>query len=321
MFRRVANDCRAYARQRSRRASARSGFHFPLIVVVCLLAGCPGRAQSAPAGLQEHAPQASPSLAAKALAQICPPSAILRDAGGKVTGCNTCPPGTSGVIMGDHYRWALSGATVGHFTSARASNILLEGGGACEPHSDNYGGTYVFALHSGSPKLLRYNPGLSTSPCRQLLLQDGRNFLVCEDENDGQGYRDLYIYSAVFNAKGKGRQTFLFWTEDNLGACGDWLAHGEKPVPLQASRILSVRFPDLNGDGRPDLSITASLGKKAVTVAMWNSCGETNGYEPTDASTPQKRYTINYLFDGSAFHPTPAAQKILKLFGKLPPPR
>ncbi len=292
-------------------------------VVACLLVARAAHGQTSAWGLRQDAPQASPVTVAKALAQICPSNAIIRNAASEPAGCQVCPPGTTSERLGmpgqQEGRWVVSGKTLGRFTSADSVNLLLEGDG-CEPHANNFGGTFVFSLREGSPKLLRYDAGLMTSPCRELRLRDGRNFLVCENDWQNQGWQSSFVYSLVFGVDGEARRTFLFMTHDSTGTCGDPTAVNAGDRVIQASDIRSVRFLDLNGDGLPDLVLKVALGKKRMTAAEWKECWDaSSGFN--GPSIPTRIYTIRYLFDGNTFHPTASGRATLKLFDRLPPSR
>lgn len=268
--------------------------------------------------LRESAPQASPGDVAKAVAQICPPATIIRNSEGTVTGCRTCPPGTAFHGFFKNGVWGINRATTAHFTSPAFLDVLIEGGG-CDPHSENFGGTYVYRMVAGSPKLLRYDPGLLTHPCRQVRLLDDRDFLVCEGEWGAQGYKSRFVYSAIFRPDGSAQRKFPFMTHDTVGRCGETL-YGKPDGPTQRSQILSVKFPDLNGDGLPDLSITATLGRKLFSVSERKACTfPPANYVPS--TIPAKTYRLDYVFDGRGFRPTPATRQDLRSFDKLPASR
>jgi len=187
---------------------------------------------------RESARQASPAQIAEAVRQLCPPKTIVHGSGGTVTGCRACPPGTAFRGLFKNGPWGIDRATSGHFISPASSSILIDGSG-CDPHVYNFGGTYVFLLENGHPKLLRYDPGLLTEPCRALRLRNGRDFLVCEGEWGAQGYISRYIESVVFAPDGKGRHRFLFMTHDTVGMCGETV-EGKPDGPVQRTLIVAV---------------------------------------------------------------------------------
>lgn len=294
---------------------------FTLVSLVAIfLAPSAARAQSTGMALRESAKQASPAQIAQAAAQLCPPNTIVRGSDGRVTGCRYCPAGTEFHGFFKNGPWGIDQATIGHFLSSASSSIMVDGTG-CDPHSNNFGGTYVFSLQAGRPKLLRYNPGLMTSPCRQLRLRNGRDFLVCEGEGGAQGYVTRYIYSVRFAPDGKGSHTFLFMTHDTVRMCGETV-EGKPDGPIQRSRIIAVNFPGINADGAPGLSvttamaITATLGRKSLSAKEREACLGVAGRYAAPV-VPVKTYRINYVFDGFTFQPTPASRKNLKLFDKL----
>jgi len=79
-----------------------------------------------------------------ALKEICPQGEIARNGRGYVAGCVHCPRQTAEGDSED-LNWELKRTFSGHFTSAREDNIVITGRG-CEPHSSNFGGTFVFTV-------------------------------------------------------------------------------------------------------------------------------------------------------------------------------
>lgn len=249
-----------------------------------------------------------------ALAVICPTGDILRTPNGKVAGCRRCPVGTDFQSI-EGLEWTLQKATFGHFTAPDARNIILSGRG-CGSHASYFGGSFMFVLQSGRPQLLAYNQALITERCQSLRFHDARDFLVCEDRSGGQGIGWAFIYIATFDQDGKTQATPLFITEDTVGTCGE--NDMGKPVgPVQSSSIQEVQYADLNGDGLPDISITATLGTRLLSERERKTCGHNLGnWERSEAPVPiaTKKYQVDFLFDGKNFRPAAASKRVLRLF-------
>lgn len=257
---------------------------------------------------------------AEALADICPNGEVTKTSDGRATGCRGCPAGTAFQDeRGEGWSWELRSSTAGHFTS-KADNLLLSGAG-CEPHSLDFGGSFLFILRPDRPELLTYNQGLITDHCHKLRADNGRDDLVCQNAYGGQGTTWRFVYLVSFEADGKSRREPIFTAIDTIDTCGYGPEGIEITGPVQHSEIEAVSFPDLNGDGRADLLITASLGKKLLTQGEREMCMQKTGtmnwdsYEPAVA-VPTKDYRIEFLFDGKRFRVTPRSEATLELFPK-----
>ena len=266
--------------------------------------------------------RANPAEIGDALAEICPRNNIIWKEDGTASGCSICPAGTTFQDeRGQGFELRLRRATLGHFTSPQAENIILSVVG-CEPHSTNFGGSFVFVLESGRPRFLAYNQALITEPCHKLNFPNGRNFLVCRMEWGGQGMQWSYIYSVAFERDGKSEITPIFTTEDTVGTCGEG-AEGTPTGPVQRSSIENIRFPDLNGDGNADISITATLGRKLLTAAEQTTCLRAQGKSDVGKGplrVPARKYEIKFLFDGNHFKVAHDSRTTIKLFPDPRPP-
>ncbi len=238
----------------------------------------------------------------KAVALLCQPKDIIRSKDGKVTGCKVCPEGTqfrSDGPMSDH--WGLYGATFGHFTSPTDDNLLISGA-SCDSHSMNWGGTFLFTLKLGRPRLVRYDMGLITDSCHKFTLSSGRDFLVCKGGWTGQGEDNSYVFSAVFDASGEAATDFLFSTRDTGGTCGD-----PDDTKVRVTDIKDVQFTSKDSGLPSGITITATLGD--ITCARLLA-----KRDPGKLPAGVKTYKVEFAFDGKKFQVTPASKATLKLF-------
>jgi hypothetical protein len=233
-----------------------------------------------------------------AVSLICKPQDMQRNKDGKVDGCRKCPTGT-GFRSDSASSWDLYAETSGHFTSAQADDLILDGTG-CDSHADNFGGSFLFSIRSGKAKLLRYNPGLITEQCHKFAFADGRDYLICRGGWGGQGELDAYIFMATFDAAGKSASTTLLSVRDTMGECSD---------PNQTERqsdIKDIRFTPADSPQITGLTIAATLGQVRCSSAT----------SPTKANSAQhdrkmKSYDVDFAFDGKCFHVTPASRAAL----------
>jgi hypothetical protein len=264
--------------------------------------------------VQANQAAARPSDIAEAIRKVCPDEAIRRTEEGSVAGCAECPPGTA--MRGEKgIDWELKHAIAGHFTSPISETLLL-GGIGCEPHSLSFGGTFVFALELGKPRLLDYREGLIIENCQKLPLRDRRDFLVCNDRWGAQGYETSYLYDVVFDSTGKSAVQAVLETDDNVKTCGAG-PDGNFLGPVQHSSIKAVRFRNVNGPGPLDMLATVALGKRVLTKAESDACLKRIANPSLrDALVPvrTKDYQLRFLFDGKRFTATHTSRAIRKLF-------
>ena len=116
--------------------------------------------------------------------------------------------------------WELRNTLTGHFTSAQ-DNELIVGGFNCDSHANNFGGSFIFSLKTGKPRLLKYDSGLITDSCHKFRYADGREFLVCRGGWTGQGENDATVFLTRFDTTGKNADTVIFTTSDATANCGD----------------------------------------------------------------------------------------------------
>jgi hypothetical protein len=95
---------------------------------------------------------AQKALVVEALKLVCPQTELLFSDQGNVAGCRHCPRQTT-EWEADNLEWNLNRVFTGHFTSTQDENLVLTGRG-CEPHSENLGGTFVFAVKDSIVRLL-----------------------------------------------------------------------------------------------------------------------------------------------------------------------
>jgi hypothetical protein len=247
----------------------------------------------------------------KALRIICPDGRVSRSRDGTATGCQSCPAGTVG-YPGE--KWKLRRALIGHFTSPGVWNLLLSGIG-CEPHSLHWGGTYIFDIVTGHPRLVTYQGGLITEHCRRLRFKDGCNFLVCRDGDGDQGVVWSYVYQVAFDGKAIAQTTPIFETQDSTGTCGEEYSEGRmNQVAVESSTIRAISYPDINHDGFPDIFIIATRGEGQLTGAERRACNprlypdEKGNAWAGLSKRLAKAYRLDFLFDGKRFAVAPSSR-------------
>jgi hypothetical protein len=235
-----------------------------------------------------------------AVATLCAPTDITRRNDGSISGCRVCPEGTDFSHDG-HSDWGLFADTPGHFTSPQDDNLLLDGSG-CDSHASNFGGSFMFSLKSGKPRLLYYDQGLDTSQCRKFSFPDGRNFLICRGGWTGQGENIANVSMVSFEANGKDVSAKLISTMDSTYTCGD-----DPDVVVQDSDITDIKFLPSDSGVITGLTITATLGSPKCSDVK-------SGYKSNRTPAAVKTYQIKFLFDGKHFEVAPASNAALERF-------
>jgi hypothetical protein len=245
-------------------------------------------------------PAANQNDVEAAVSLLCKSADIIRSKNGNVSGCKSCPAGTDfyGQNMGE---WELRSSLSGHFTSAQ-DNELLVGGFNCDSHANNFGGSFIFSLKSGKPRLLKYDNGLMTDRCHKFPYADGREFLVCQSGWSGQGLNDSTVVLVRFDAKAQDSDTVIFRTSDATANCGD-----DPKMKFPSSGIKDVKFASKDSGQLAGMTITATFGQ--VT------CGEANAKRAPGKEMPSvKTYELHYNFDGKQFTIAPESKAALKAF-------
>jgi hypothetical protein len=246
------------------------------------------------------APAVNQSDVEAAAATLCKPADIIRSKNGNVLGCKSCPEGTDfyGQNMGE---WELRNSLAGHFTSEQDNNLLV-GGFNCDSHANNFGGSFMFSLKSGKPRLLRYDSGLLADQCHKFPYADGRDFLVCLGGWSGQGLNDSHVSLSRFDVTGKNSDTVIFGTSDSTAGCA-----GDATTKVPSSGIKDINFSTKDSGELTSMTITATLGQ--VT------CGEVNTKRAPGKDFPSvKTYELRYNFDGKQFTIAPKSKAALKAF-------
>jgi len=257
-----------------------------------------------------------PNDITRAIGEICPAKAITRTEDGKIIGCAECPPGTA-FSAGEDLDWELKRATLGHFVSPNSETLLLSGSG-CEPHSLNFGGTFVFALELGKPRLLDYRRGLITEDCQKLPRGDGLEFLECADRSGMQGFEASYLYSVIFDSTGKSAVQAVFTADDDVRTCGvdnEWNYLGS----VHHSYIKAARFRHGDGAKPLEMSVTVAIGRRVLTKAESDACirrPDDPRFTGPPVAVNMKDYRLHFLFDGRRFEAARSSREIQKLFPK-----
>lgn len=283
------------------------------LVLLALLPALACHGQNAPAPVEFNTAGAGARVAdiEAAVGLICPARAITRSKDGSVSGCSVCPAATDFHGYG-HSSWQMYAETPGHFTSPQDDNLLVDGTG-CDSDASNRGGSFLFTLKSGKPRLLKYNQGLVTSQCHKFAYADGRNFLVCKGGRYLQGEGVEMVFMASFDADGNGVTANLITSTDTTGTCGD-----DHSTVVRESDFKDIHFSP-KSPGSPDplppgestqiagLAITATLGNvKCSQVAA----AKTTGNLPASVKT----FAIEFQFDGKHFNVAPASRSALNRF-------
>jgi hypothetical protein len=144
--------------------------------------------------------------------------------------------------------------------------------------------------------------------------RSGRGTLVCSHYFGAQGLMSRFLYALDFGEPKKPLITPLLTVWNGLYTCGQ---AGEKGnLPIQQSVIDLVTFPDLNGDGIPDVSIAARTGKIQRSDAEYRACEQWSsgrGWKnPPPVRTPA--YRIDYVLQGNRLVLARDSARVMKHF-------
>jgi hypothetical protein len=274
--------------------ASRTVLALTLAALVAAFAAAPLRAQSAGQG--------EDSITQEILQTVCPEGAhAISTAHGKEYGCGVCPGFTSfkgqRLTLRDHVNFELRKVLTGSFTAAGENETLAEFFG-CEPHAANFGGILLLERSGSELRRVRFFPGV-IGILRTWRMNNGRDIVLSQGGYTGQGVSTGWVSTYEFPAKGDPVQHTLVQVEDNSGVyC--------QTDRIEIGYIPKLEFPDLNGDGIPDLRVTVRWGSAKVPEKFREHCEL--DYKPPEAPA----YTIDFLFDGQAFRVAPGSAATLR---------
>jgi hypothetical protein len=242
--------------------------------------------------IPSDAARLSPSATERLLVQICPGHT-------SESGCDVCPKDTNGGGGKDRGKWEIKAVFSGHFVSPSSEDALVSGSG-CEPHADDFGGSFLLAKRGPSWQKVRYVPGLIAFDCHKLTGSDGRDRLICGQADSWQGDQvsSVCIHDPgvdltktdTLDAQGRAldnRGDCFFGVEDTTGGMGK---------SFQRGFIQRVEFANIASRHQARIIVFARLGRANVPeeVVMKGATGA--GPNPNIATLP-RRY--EFTFDGA----------------------
>jgi hypothetical protein len=265
--------------------------------VVCLAVGLAGAPM--PAGQEVKNPDEG--LDRAIVQSICPDQVrIEKLKNGTSLGCGGCPSFTSfpgqEPSKGNQPDFELRKVLTGSFTRAGAKEVLAEFFG-CEPHADNFGGTLILDQSGPKLKCIKWVPG-TVGLVRVSPVVGGRDLVLSQGGYTGQGESTGWVSTYDFTKPDATEQTLLTIEDDSGNAC--------MAAEVKIGYISGLEFPDLNGDGKPDLRVHLKAGKVTVPAKFRGHC-ELDFKPPAPAT-----YTIDFVFTGNAFKVTPSTAATLK---------
>lgn len=254
----------------------------PVLLAVCAL---PALAAS-----QTHSTQTpTPKQARELMSSVC-------QGGAQKGECSVCPSFVGDDGFDD--KMTLEGVTYGKFLNGKDTYALLDLSG-CEPHANNFGGSVLLRWRGLTRwDFVKYFPGLRSSDCQKYPASGGQETLVCRGDYAGMGIVDTSLFSLDFTRFAAGAAepdaSTLFMLEDSREAC---------LKTASAQSLLGWELVRLNN--RSGLRVTLRSGS-GPTGQTPETCSDTGPDIPTRA------YTLEYIFDGKAFLPTPATRTTLQ---------
>jgi hypothetical protein len=255
--------------------------------------------------------------------------AVKRDKGNLLVGCRSCPPfeGDEGqpdgkIASNPDTFFPLEAVVRGSFTrkGAQQAALVFEG---CEPHAANYGGTLLVEKAPDGWNALHYASAFHPRDCKPYRREDGRDLLVCRYFDAHQTTASVTIWSFDFAAASaddaeKGWEVILGTSDNSSSVC-----LGVPPWGVSAMTVSGYAIRDVNGDGKQDLVIDVRRASvpysKAFEDKMRKECerqmhANPDGMPYVKPSTflpPAVTTSLEYVYNGTKFVPTAAAQKKL----------
>ncbi len=247
-------------------------------------------------------PKAEDQLSLAIVQNICPKQVRTETlkSGAVAYGCGGCPAFTSfhseAPSKDKEPNFELRKVLTGSFTHAGAKEVLAEFFG-CEPHVYNFGGTLILDQSGQALKRIRWVPG-PIGLVRTYRLTSGRDLVLSQGGYTGQGITTAWVSTDDFSKQEPDGQTLVAIDDESLNAC--------QAERVKIGSIPKLEFPDLNSDGTADLRVTVRFGEVNVPAEHRGNCDD----EFKPPAPPA--YTIDFIFDGKAFHVTAATAAILR---------
>jgi hypothetical protein len=237
------------------------------------------------------------------LVSICPSGIVADPSLHGFAGCRTCAQFTSAP---NWENWSVVAVYYGHFSDPAAEEAAVATAG-CEPHSMKWGGTALFRRDGEKWKLKWYHRRLIIYDCVMVRRKDGRDLLVCSDEDGGQGIVGRTLSVMDLAQPARFREKVLLTVTDNTATCGTW-GNFEGIVPIQKGVFTDVAFDRAHAV----LEAKIEYGWRRITAEGSEACSDAQNAHrkmPARLRPLTKIYDLLFDFDGETFHITPDSQK------------
>jgi len=161
----------------------------------------------------------------------------------------------------------------------------------CASHIYQHGGSVLLRKVSGSWEFVDHELSIITDHCQTYRLHDGRDILLCQSEDGGQGQLTNWVFTCDFNDTKAGEQV-LIHVSDTSGTCWDREVVGS---------IDKIVVGDLKGDRVSDLSVFAQSKAVHVPREARDKFGCHEHFRPS----PGPYYRVDFLFNGTSFTVAP----------------
>jgi hypothetical protein len=219
-----------------------------------------------------------------------------QDEKGLLLVCDACPQFTPGgrerfaPLVAALGSFRFESIIYGSFTAPGAGEAVLSYYG-CASHIYHHGGSVLLRRASGEWSLVDHEIGVITDHCQTYRLKSGRDILLCQSEDGGQGQLTSWVFTYDFNDSKAGEQVLLH-VSDTSGMCWDREVVGG---------IDKIVVGDLKGDRMPDLSIFAHSRVVHVPREARDRFGCHEHFKPS----PAPYHRVDFLFNGTTFTVAP----------------
>ncbi len=232
--------------------------------------------------------------------RYCAP-AVAIDGTNERVGCACCPPfelcapKPDAELVEQAEVYTLRASLDGSFSAPGEEERAL-GFDGCETHPNQGGGALL--VKRGEPKQLGsiptphenapvYARDVNPGECKEV--HDSKraiDLLLCHHEETQAGIVHSWVYLYDFSKKsGAGRTSFVDALDNTGAAC----AGAPEGYPVVVPVLKSLSAKDTNGDGRLDITVTASIRKGAVTKAYTDACERALEWKAGDTSDPKTK--------------------------------
>jgi hypothetical protein len=195
------------------------------------------------------------------------------------------------------FHW-VSTVTYGHFLGPSSEDAALSGW-AGETHPSFWGGTLLLTKKNGEWQPVWYKHAIITRHCQKLKARSGRDVLLCEEEDGGNGHSFHILYVLDLTGPKSPWDSAVFIANSYLALCRD----------QQLQAIERIVFRDAADGTSPFITVFARHGRRKLSEEETEQCAD----DRLRSLPAAREYRIDFVLRDSLIA-TPRSSAVAALF-------